>query len=398
MDVTRKHLHGALTTGVIKRSSAVFTACACLIVLVSAGPTSAGTQQSCTDISLPKCTVQLSTGITMRYLEVGPRNGPVVFLLHGYTDSSRSLTLVMNALHRLMPGLDIIDPDLRGHGQSSLPAGASCPAAPDTCFQPSDFARDIVAFMDARHIQRATIVGHSMGTLVAQELGLSYPQRVDKLVLISTATDGQSEPPLFDLLDGLIGQVWEPAFLAAGYSWPDGVYSVSPAVAAPGFEDFLVESWVADAIADPAFLSQIVPETAATPLGTWLGALEAITETDNTQRLERLKPPTLVLWAVQDDLFSRDVEQKLIDALTVAADHGGSFWWKQYGVLPPPTDGSQTDFGHNLVWEAPGPVALDIASFLTLGRPTNVLFHTDYPTNIHAIDAEPGKATLIHEP
>jgi len=380
------------------RSIALLAACVCLVVLAGSGSAAAGTQQTCSDINHPKCTIRLSTGITMRYLEVGPSTGPVVFLLHGYTDTSRSLTLVMSALHRLLPNLDIIDPDLRGHGESSLPAGAGCPAAPDGCFQPIDFARDIVAFLDARHIRRATMVGHSMGTLVAQELGLSYPQRVDKLVLISTATDGQSEPPLFDLLDGLIGGVWEPAFLAAGYSWPGGVYGVSPGVAAPGFEDFLTGSWDADAIADPAFLAQIVPETAATPLGTWIGALEAITEADNTQRLEQLKPPTLVLWAVQDDIFPRDIEQKLIGALTVAADHGSSFWWKQYGVLPAPPDGTQTDFGHNLVWEAPGPIALDIASFLTLGRPTNVLFHTDYPTDIHRIVAEPGKATLIHEP
>jgi len=365
--------------------------------LVFASLASADSPQTCTDPNQPKCTIQLSTGITMRYLDVGPSNGPVVFLLHGYTDSSRSMSLVMNNLHLLMPALDIIDPDLRGHGQSSMPAGAGCPAAPDTCFRPIDFAQDIVAFMDARHIHRATMVGHSMGTLVAQELGLTYPQRVEKLVLISTATDGQSEPPLFDLL-GLINGVWEPAFQAAGYTWPDGVYDVSPAVAAPDFQDFLVGSWVADPIAAPSFISQIVPETAATPLGTWIGALEAITEADNTQRLRRLKAPTLVLWSTQDDIFSRDIEQKLIDSLTVAAQHGGSFWWKQYGVLAPPGDGSQTDFGHNLVWEAPGPVALDIASFIVLGQPTNIAFHTDYPADIHQIVAEPGKAVLIHDP
>jgi non-heme chloroperoxidase len=380
-----------------KGSIAVFAASVCAIVAAHAGAASAGTQQTCPDPNQPKCTIRLSTGITLRYLEAGPGNGPVVFLLPGYTDTSRSMSLVMNDLHRLLPSLDIIDADLRGDGQSSLPAGAGCPAAPDTCLRPIDFARDIVAFMDARHIRRATMVGHSMGTLVAQELGLTYPQRIDKLVLISTATDGQSEPPVTDLL-GLIDAVWEPAFLAAGYSWPDGVYGVSPAVAAPGFDDFLTGAWDIDAIADPAFLTQIQSDAAATPLGTWLGALEAITETDNTQRLQQLKPPTLVLWAAQDDVFPRTLEQKLIDTLTIAAHDGGSFWWKQYGVLPPPADGTQTDLGHNLVWEAPGPIALDIASFLTLGRPTNVLFHTDYPADIHRIVAEPGKATLIHQP
>lgn len=369
----------------------------CLAALAFTSLASADRPQACSDPDQPKCTIQLATGITMRYLEVGPSNGPAVFLLHGYTDSSRSMSLVMNSLHQIMPTLDIIDPDLRGQGQSSMPTGAGCPTAPASCFRPIDFAHDIVAFMDARHIRHATMVGHSFGTLVAQELGLSYPGRVDKLVLISTATDGQSEPAVANLL-GLIDFVWEPAFQDAGYTWPDGVYDVSPAVAAPDFQDFLVNDWVVDPIADPAFLAQIATDAAATPLGTWIGALEAITETDNTQRLQQLKIPTFVLWSIQDDVFSRDIEQKLMDTLTVAAQNGGSFWWKQYGALPPPPDGSQTDLGHNIVWEAPGAVALDIASFLVLGRPTDILFHTNYPANIHHIVAEPGKATLIHQP
>jgi pimeloyl-ACP methyl ester carboxylesterase len=377
--------------------TALFAALAIALLAALAPSSAPASTRGCSDPDGPKCTIQLSTGITMRYLEAGPSDGPAVFLLHGYTDTSRSMAPVMNALHRLLPGLDLIDPDLRGHGASSLPADAGCPAAPDTCFQPIDFARDIVAFMDARHIARATMVGHSMGTLVAQELGLSFPQRVDKLVLISTGTDGQSEPAVGDLL-GLVDGVWEPAFQAAGYSWPAGVYDVSPGVAAPDFDDFLVDSWDADAIADPSFLAQIVPDAASTPLGTWIGALEAITETDNTQRLEHLTRPTLVLWAVQDAIFSPDTQQKLIGALDVAAAHGGSFWWKQYGVLPPPSPGEQTDFGHNLVWEAPGAVALDIASFLVTGRPTDVLFHSGYPADIHRVVAEPGRATLVHAP
>jgi hypothetical protein len=105
-----------------------------------------------------------------------------------------------------------------------------------------------------------------------------------------------------------------------------------------------------------------------------------------------------VLWAVQDAIFSPDTQQKLIGALDDAAAHGGSFWWKQYGVLPPPSSGQQTDFGHNLVWEAPGAVALDIASFLVTGRPTDVLFRSGYPGDIHRVIAEPGRATLVHAP
>jgi pimeloyl-ACP methyl ester carboxylesterase len=353
------------------------------------------TPTTCSDPDQPKCTIVLSTGITMRYHEIGPSGGPVVFLLHGYTDTSRSFAPVMAALHRLMPELDLIAPDLRGHGQSTLPAAPGCAADPGTCFAPIHFAHDIVAFMDARHISRATFVGHSMGTLVAQELGLSFPTRVNKLVLISTGTDGQSEPAVTDLLE-LIDSAWEQSFVAAGYTWPEGAYDVSAEGVVPGFDDFLSFSWDADAVADPAFISKIVAETAATPLGTWLGALEGIVAADNTQRLEHLKAPTFVVWATQDAIFSRTVEQKMIDALSVAAQNGGSFWWKQYGTLPPAADGSQTDLAHNVVWEAPDALALDIASFLVTGRPTNILFHSDYPTDIHRIVAEPGKAVLVH--
>ena len=300
-------------------------------------------------------------------------------------------------LERQLPGADIIVPDLRGHGDSSMPAGAECPATPASCFQWSQFAADIVAFMDARHIHRAAVVGHSMGTLVAQELGFEYPDRVSRLVLISTAAAGQ-EPAVEFLLNVVVDGLWEDTFAGLGYVWPDDVYNLGPAVAAPGFDDFLDNQWVVSAVAPESFLGELRSDTVAIKLGTWIGALQAITATDNTARLEHLRVPTLVLYASQDSIFSPGDEQTLIDALTIAAHNGGSFWWKEYGALPPPADGTQTDLGHNLPWEAPEGVAADVASFIQRGRPTATLFHTDYPADVQRIVAEPGKAVLIHEP
>ena len=352
---------------------------------------------SCSDFSGPKCQVQLSTGITMRYREIGPLDGDAVFLLHGYTDSSRSWERVAPVLHHLLPDAEIIIPDLRGHGDSSMPAGASCPAAPENCFRWTDFAADIIAFMDARHIHRAAIVGHSVGTLVAQELALSYPDRVSRLILISTAAAGQ-EPAVDFLLNQVVEGLWQQSFIAAGYTWPAGVYNLTPAVAAPGFSDFINTQWVASSVAPDWFLNEIRQDTFGIRLGTWIGPLKEIYAADNTQRLRRLKPPTLVLYGIQDDIFSPSDERTLIDALTAAAADRGSFWWKQYGELTPPTDGAQTDLGHNLPWEAPDGIATDIASFLTKARPTATLYHTDYPTDIHRILADPNQAILIHEP
>jgi pimeloyl-ACP methyl ester carboxylesterase len=192
--------------------------------------------------------------------------------------------------------------------------------------------------------------------------------------------------------------LWRDAFVAAGYGWPGDVYNLSPAVAAPGYRDFIDNQWVVSAVAPQWFLDQTRRQTSEVRLGTWIGPLEQVFATDNTERLRHLTVPTLVLYATQDDIFSPADEQTLIGSLTAAAAAGGSFWWKEYGQLPPTASGEQTDLGHNLPWEAPDGVATDIASFLERGRPTLTLYHTDYPQDIHRVVAEPRRALVIHEP
>jgi hypothetical protein len=124
--------------------------------------------KSCTSVDAPRCFINLKTGIRMAYVEVGPADGRPVILLHGLTDSARSWALSMVALHELNPSLHIIALDQRGHGQSSMPPGTDCPKVPKTCFTPKLFAEDLVDFMDQKKIDRASIAGHSMGSIVAQ--------------------------------------------------------------------------------------------------------------------------------------------------------------------------------------------------------------------------------------
>lgn len=64
--------------------------------------------------------------------------------------------------------------DLRGHGRSDMPlSGYSC----------KDQANDLAALLDALHIAKAHVVGHSFGALVALAFAIGYPERVDRLVI-----------------------------------------------------------------------------------------------------------------------------------------------------------------------------------------------------------------------
>jgi pimeloyl-ACP methyl ester carboxylesterase len=232
-----------------------------------------------------------------------------------------------------------------------------------------------------------------MGTLVAQELGLSYPDRVDRLVLVSTAAAGQ-EPVVLSVRDQVIDGWWRGAFEAAGYVWPDDVYALNPSVAVAGYDAF-VRALLSSAVAPQSFIDQMVAADEPTRLGTWIGAVDAIGQVDNTSRLRDLTVPTLVLYGIQDDIFTPADEQQLIDSLRADGQGCSTFWWKQYGAVPRPASGDQTDLGHNLIGEAPDGVATDVASFLEVGHPTQTLYRTD-PNDATQVVAEPGHALVRH--
>jgi 3-oxoadipate enol-lactonase len=67
--------------------------------------------------------------------------------------------------------------DNRGTGRSQVPTGS---------FTVADLARDVVRVMDAARVRRAHVLGTSLGGMVAQELAIEHPQRVDRLVLACT--------------------------------------------------------------------------------------------------------------------------------------------------------------------------------------------------------------------
>ncbi len=120
--------------------------------------------------------VTLSDGARMHYVARGDSGSPVI-LIHGLMDSALNWSKNIDALaesHRVW-AIDLI-----GFGFSSR--------VTEPTYSLKYFARTVREFIDAQGIERANIVGHSLGGAVALELAHDYPARVDKLVLIAPGT------------------------------------------------------------------------------------------------------------------------------------------------------------------------------------------------------------------
>jgi pimeloyl-ACP methyl ester carboxylesterase len=111
-------------------------------------------------------------------------SGPPVVLIHGMVNSSRHWESV--AL-RLADAYTVIAPDLIGHGDSATPRGDYSLGA---------HAASIRDLLTAVGIEKATIVGHSLGGGVAMQFFYQFPQRTERLVLVSSGGLGHEVSPL----------------------------------------------------------------------------------------------------------------------------------------------------------------------------------------------------------
>jgi non-heme chloroperoxidase len=255
--------------------------------------------------------VVLPTGVRLRYLEQGNPTGSPVILLHGLTDWWFSFS-------RILPGLSPVQRtyalDLRGHGESDRPAHG---------YAPGDMAGDVIAFMDVLGIERATLVGHSMGTFVAREAALAAPSRIAGLVLIGSATTLRNEAMLE------VQRMLE--------SMPDPV----PADVALEFQASTIHRRVPE-----DFLARVVEESRKVPARVWRAALAGLLESSRFTGLGESWIPVLLLWGERDALVSRAEQQAMVSALQVAS-------LKVY-----------RDTGHAPHWERPQDVVRDLERFL----------------------------------
>jgi len=264
-----------------------------------------------------KQTVALPDGVTLAYLQLGDPAGQAVVLIHGYTDSARDWVPL---LPYLAANLRLILVDIRGHGRS---------AKPECCYTRFDFAYDVKLLLDALHIERADIVGHSLGSFIAQTFAEVWPERTRRVVLISSSggpkPGAAPRPPAYDYANE-IRKLKEPID-------PD-----SP---------FMIQWWSSPNQVDEDFIRRQRRDAAAIPLRVWLAVLEqGAIDTDLPRTLPQLKASTLLMWGSADPIMPEEVRQTLRAALPRA----------QAVVLP--------GLGHNPFWEDPQRCAAAINTFL----------------------------------
>ncbi|WP_208544107.1 alpha/beta fold hydrolase [Nocardioides seonyuensis] len=132
-------------------------------------------------VRMDPCTTVLH-GHELSYLDSG--EGPAVLFIHGILGSQRQWAHLVDKMdddHR------VVVPDLFGHGDSAKPTGD---------YSLSAHAATMRDLLDHLGIERVTLVGHSLGGGIAMQFYYLFPERVDRLVLVSSGGLGREVSPL----------------------------------------------------------------------------------------------------------------------------------------------------------------------------------------------------------
>jgi non-heme chloroperoxidase len=229
-------------------------------------------------------TVHLPSGLALPYLDQGELGSVPMLFLHGLSDSCHSFETV---LAHLPATVRAVVPSQRGHGDASAPES----------YRLSDFASDLEGLMDALALDRAILVGHSMGTAVAQRFAIDHPDRVLGLVLVGAFAALARNPDCVAFGETSIAPLSDPID--------------------PAFVRAFQESTLARPV-PKAFLDRVVAESLKVPARVWTAAWSELIATDLTPDLSRIAGPTLLVWGDRDEMMLRAEQEILLRSIPAA--------------------------------------------------------------------------------
>lgn len=123
--------------------------------------------------SFPRIKKIESRGLGLSYLDWGNEGAPILLLLHGLHDHSRTFD---GLIKTFLGSYHVVTPDLRGHGDSDWLSGSS--------YSQLDYLYDLHQLVTSASLSPLTLVGHSLGGAVVTLFAGLYPSLVSKLVVI----------------------------------------------------------------------------------------------------------------------------------------------------------------------------------------------------------------------
>jgi pimeloyl-ACP methyl ester carboxylesterase len=126
-----------------------------------------------TSTAAPEARFYQSQGLRLHYTDWGNASAPPLILVHGGLDHSRSWDEVARALRA---NFHVIAPDLRGHGDSEWAKGSS--------YSQADHVYDLTVLIKSAGLEKAAIVGHSMGGMVSMIYAGAFPDQVSRLAVL----------------------------------------------------------------------------------------------------------------------------------------------------------------------------------------------------------------------
>jgi 3-oxoadipate enol-lactonase len=196
--------------------------------------------------------------------------------------------------------------DNRGIGESDAPAGP---------YTVQDMAEDAVAVLDAAGLERAHVLGTSLGGMIALQLALDHPERVDRLVLACTTPGGAGAAPMPERTVRLLSEAHELPTEVALRRFVENGFGPDP---------------------DPVQIERILKHRISTAQApeAWAAQAAAGAAFDVWERLADIRTRTLVLTGDQDAVVdpknSELLAARIPDArLEVFAGCGHLFFWEQ---------------------------------------------------------------------
>jgi len=181
-------------------------------------------------------------------------------------------------IDELSKKLKVILFDNRGSGQTDIPDGE---------FTIKMMADDIVSLMDVLNIERAHVLGFSMGGMIAQEVALNYPQRVEKLILWGTACGGRkSVPPDLAAYKLLLGAIEDLTPERLAKSTIPLAYTI----------DFIKNN--------PEYINDKIQRIlkCRIPFSSYARQMKAMLNFNTCRRLKKMEIPTLIMQGKKDIL------------------------------------------------------------------------------------------------